>query len=213
MDTPSLLEVTAERAHRKSRFEGGIATRTEPQAVRGAAPPRAAFDERRRRFIDQHGRIYVLPLRGDALSERLVDQGEVRAFYEPDDYAQRITSTDPRASGVASAHTLRRGFAYAPPPRETLPTLSGDVFMYCMRPRRAQQYDESFTNARLPPLPPVSGSASDAAPGEMLHLYQCDQNDCVLDDGERYVARVRKTMQKRRAQKGQVILSDVQLVN
>lgn len=198
-------EVTAVRAVRKRRYDD-VAQRSTPQSRRGAAPPRSEFSQRRRRFVDQNGRVYVLPIRGDPVAQRLIEVGEVGAFYEPD-YVQEIRS-DASAGGASKAQTFRRGFAYKAARRE-LPDLSGTVFMYCMRPTTAVQHDDTQGPARLPAMPPVQGSGTD----EPLRLYQCDQSNCIIDDGERYTAYVRKTVGKRRAQRGQVILENVQMVN
>jgi len=201
------ISVTAERAERRRKFND-IDERATVAAARGAAPPREHFDERRRRFVDDDGRVYVLPVRGDPLAAVLFERGDAAEFYEPD-YDEVVEQSDV-AGGAAKAQSTRRGFAYQPSKSgaRQVPELSGTVFMYVARPKNAV-YRDARLGTPVPAMPPVRGSAGDTRPNEPLRLYQCDQANCVLDDGERYTASVERTVGKRRAARGQVFLGNV----
>jgi len=204
------VSVTAERAARKRTFDD-IDERASVASARGAAPPRKNFDSRRRRFVDDEGRVYVLPVRGDPLAELLVEKGDVGEFYEPD--YNEIIYQDEEEGGASAARSTRRGFSYHPSKvSRQMPSLKGDVFMYVARPKNATKVDARL-GTQVPAMPPVKGSAGDSRPNEPLRLYQCDQSNCILDNGERYTAEVQRTSAKRRAARGQVFLHNVEAVS
>lgn len=76
-------QVTEERSTRKRRFDD-IQPRATAPSARGSAPKRAVFAKRKKRFVDDAGRVYVLPVKGDAKVERLAETGFIDEAYDGD---------------------------------------------------------------------------------------------------------------------------------
>lgn len=185
------LQVTKERGKRYHRYDD-IEGRVQGAAARGKAPSRTHFGTHRLRFVDDLGRVYVLPIRGDLKAQHLIDTGTVEDFFDPE-YA------DPSDLEETDQQRLQRI-------GQQLPTLKGSVFMYVWRPRNIPHVHQK-TGEPIPAMPPVRGSPGDT--GLDLHLYECDKKFCPVDGGISYSATVERVETKRRSERGQVILANV----
>jgi len=182
-----LVDITRAKASRHKRTKT-IDGRTRASSLRGSAPSLRVFKKATSKFVDQYGRVYILPTQGDETVERLVDMGQVRGAYDPDD----------------DKNAARGGFAYDARRRPSAPRLdgSGGLFMYVLRPRNV---DKAAVNT----TPDVFGSRT----REELVLSECNDDFATVPNGSTYKARVQQTATKRGSARGHVVLSNVLQTN
>lgn len=151
-------------------------------------PSRSEFNSRQRRFVDVHGRVYVLPKRDDALFKSFVDKGEVDA----DNYERK----------------LRRGLEFDA--EKELKELTRSVLFYVELPKR-QRYDTWSDMPRT--LDPMSGGESTSV---LPETHATSRQNFVLrevESGALYTGRVDFVQGVRSINRGLVIVRNLRLIN
>jgi len=198
MISQNYLQVTKERGERTRRYDD-IESRVEGAAARGKAPTRTHFSKSRKRFVDNYGRVYILPVKGDRHAEHLMESKEVGRYFDDGDREDYVWANQ-------GAEEDNRGDQIG----QQLPNLKGSVFMYVWRPRKVPHVNQS-TGEQIPAMPPSRGTPGDD--GTDFFLYESDESYNKVKGGDVYKADVYQTQTKRRSERGQVIFNNVSKVN